>query len=139
MERMRRPHDFLVVLGEEELTVDPAAWRIGLESLFQVRLLEELLLDPQRHCNLERSKAARSIGEIGLQQALELDERLFEENDMVDAVEIDLCRIQTIADGLVGKARIMLLAAEALLLSRCDSAAVLDKSGRTVVVEGRDA
>ena len=101
----------LVVLGEEQLAVDPAARRRGLERLLQVRLLEQLLLDPERHRHAERAKAARRIGEIGLEQALELDERLLEEDDMVDAVEVDACRIQAIADGLCGKAGIMLLAA----------------------------
>ena len=58
---------------------------------------------------------------------------------MIDAVEIDLACLQTIADGMGWKARIVLLAGESFLLSRRDDAAILDEGSRTVMVEGGDA
>ena len=58
---------------------------------------------------------------------------------MIDPVEVDLAGLKTIADGLAGKARVVLLAGESLLLSGRDDAAVLDKGSRAVVVEGGNA
>ena len=58
---------------------------------------------------------------------------------MVDVVEIDLACLQTVADGMGRKARIVLLAGEALLLSRRDDVAILDKGSRAVMIEGGDA
>ena len=86
------------MLGKQELTGNLAAGSEGGERLLQVRLLEELLLDPNRQCHPERGKTARSVGEIGLQQALELDQRLFEKDHVIDIVEGDLAGLQAIAD-----------------------------------------
>ena len=47
-------------------------------------LLEQLLANPQRHRHREAAIAARRKGEIGLEQALELQKRLFVEDDGVD-------------------------------------------------------
>ena len=91
------------------------------------------------HRHSERLETAWCVGEIGLQQTFEFDQRLLEEDDMVDAVEIDLARVQTVADGMGRKARIVLLAGEAFLLSRRNNVAILDKGSRTVMVEGGDA
>ena len=116
----------LVMLGEEKLAVDLAAGRIGLQRLFQVGLLKQLVLDPKGDGHAERLEAARRIGKVGLQQALEFDERLFKEDNVVDAIQINLACVQTVLNGLAGKARVMLLAAKALLLSGRDDGAVLN-------------
>jgi hypothetical protein len=58
---------------------------------------------------------------------------------MVDVVEIDFTRLQTVADGMGGKGRIVLLAGESFLLSRRNDVPILDEGSRTVMVEGGDA
>ena len=128
----------LVVLGEEELAIDPAASRESSKRLFQLRLLKEPFLDPKWDRHSERLETVWRVREVGLQQALELDEGLFEEHDAIDAVEIDLGRVQTVADGMGWKARIVLLAGEAFLLSRRDEATILHEGSSTVMVKCRD-
>jgi hypothetical protein len=58
---------------------------------------------------------------------------------MVDLVEIDFARVQTVSDCMGRETRVVLLASESLLLSRRDDAAVLNEGGGTIVVEGGDA
>ena len=58
---------------------------------------------------------------------------------MVDVVEIDIARLQTVADGMGRESRIVLSAGESLFLSRRDDVAILDEGSRSVVVEGGDA
>jgi len=58
---------------------------------------------------------------------------------VIDAIEINLVRLQKILNRLAWKARVMLLAAEALFLNRRKCAAVVNKGRRAIVVEGRRA
>ncbi len=77
--------------------------------------------------------------EIGFEQALELQERLVVEDDVVDVVELDAgLRRGNTAIALCGKAGIVLLAREALLLRGRDDLAVLDQRRGAVVIEGRN-
>ena len=79
----------LVVLREKELAVDRAVCRERSEGFLELRLLEQLLLDPKRNCPSEGMETMRRVGEVGFQETLELDKGLLEENDMIDRVEID--------------------------------------------------
>jgi hypothetical protein len=45
---------------------------------------------------------------------------------VIDVVKIDLSRVQTVANGMGWKARIVLLAGKSFLLSRRNNAAILD-------------
>jgi hypothetical protein len=58
---------------------------------------------------------------------------------VVDLVEPDASLGETVGDGVAGKAGVVPLAAEPLLLGRGDDPPVLDEGSGTVVVEGRDA
>ena len=62
----------------------------GFSAFEQSAFLKQLFLDPERHRHPERLEPAWRVGEIGLHQPLEFDQRLLEEDDMVDAVEIDV-------------------------------------------------
>src|SRR6185503_14504901 len=68
----------------------------------------------------------------------ELQERLVVEGDVIDVGEPDAALRQAVADGILRKARVVLLAREALLLRGGDDAAVLQQSGGAVVIVGRD-
>jgi hypothetical protein len=129
----------LVVLGKQELCTDLAARRELRQRLLQVLLLEQLLLDPQWDRPAEGGKAARRVGKVGLEQPLELDQRLLEEHDVVDLIEVDLARRKAVADRLGRKAGVMALACEAFLLGGRNHAAVLDEGRRAVVIKGREA
>lgn len=129
----------LVMLGEQKFAVDLATRCKCFEQLFQIRLLKKLFLYPNWNRHSERLETTWRVREVGLQQALEFDEGLFKKHDVIDAVEIDLGRVQTVADGMGWKGRIMLLARKAFLLSRGNNLAIFDKGSGTVVVEGREA
>ena len=66
----------------------------------------------------------RRIGEVGLEQPLELDERLVVEDDVVDVVERDLAFAQAILDRVGREVGVVLLAREALFLRGRDDLAV---------------
>ena len=128
----------LVVFAEQQPLL-PVEVRLPLLHLVaQQRLLEQLLLQPQRHGHAERIEAARRVGEVGLEQAFELQERLVVEGDVVDVGELDARRIEAVLHGVLGKARIVLLAGEALLLRRTDQMPILDQRRGAVVIEGGD-
>ena len=58
---------------------------------------------------------------------------------MVDLLRLQPALLQAVAQGIRGKALVMLLAREALLLGGCDDASVLYQRRSAVVVVGRDA
>src|SRR4029450_5309473 len=84
-------------------------------------------------------EAARCVGEIGLEQALELQERLVVEGDVVDVLKLDVGLVEAVLHGVLREARIVLLAREALLLRGADEMAVLDQRGGAVMIESRYA
>src|SRR5262249_34184454 len=97
------------------------------------------LLDPHGNSDAEGAKAPRRGGEIGLEQPLEFDERLFKEAHVVDAVEVATARLEAIADGIRREGGVVFLAREALLLGCSEDAPVLDQRRGAVVIEGRYA
>ncbi len=112
--------------GDAQLLEDQAAY-------------PELLLHPGQHGLAEDLHAAREGREGREQQALELDEGLLVEHHVVDLLDRDARLAQAEGDGLLGVARVVLAAGEALLLGRRDDHAVLDQRRRAVVVVEREA
>jgi len=98
-------------------------------------LLEQLLLDPQRHRAAERRETLRRKRGIGFQQPLELHERLLVEGDEVDILQADPADVETGGNRMLWHARIVLLPAETLFLHGGDDAAVLDQRRGAVVIE----
>ena len=120
-----------------EFTRNPG--REAFHLLLQQALLKQLLLEPERHRHLERAEATGRIGEVGLDQPLELQEGFVIEHDVIDFVQAAPRLGQAIVDGPAGKAGIVLLTGEALFLRRRDDAAVIEQRGRAVVIERRNA
>ena len=77
----------LVMLREEQPFFPIAIARKLPQLVAQKLLLEQLLAQPQRDRHAEGFEAGRREREIGLQQALELEERLVVEHDVVDVVQ----------------------------------------------------
>src|SRR5712691_25302 len=127
-----------VMLGEQQLVLPVEAGRPGLQPLGQQVLLEQFPLEPQRQSHAERGEPARREGEIGLEQPFELYKRLLVENDVVEVIERQASLVETIGDGILGIARILLFAGKALLLRGRDDMAVLDQRRRTVMVKRRN-
>ena len=125
-----------MVLGKQQARA-PVHSRGDLFQLgAQQILLKQLFLDPDRHGPLEGAQAPRREGHVGFKQALELEEGLVVEGDVVDVLEFEAGFGQTIGDCVRGKALVVLSAREALLLRGRDDPAVDDEGGGAVVIEG---
>src|SRR6516165_8073913 len=128
-----------MVLGEQEAALPIEVGRELLQFAADEVLLEQLLAKPDRDCHRERAIAFRRECNISLEQPLELQKWLLVEHDIVNLVEPDRAFREAIADRMHGKASVVLLAREALLLRCRHDAAVDEKRGGAVVVEGGDA
>ena len=128
-----------MVLGKEETPLPVVGGGVGLELLLQQGLLEQLLPEPQRNGHGEGSEPAGGEGQVGLQEALELEEGLVIEDDVVHLSEAASARLKAILDRMAGEARVVLLSREAFFLGCRHDAPVLNERCRAVVVESRDA
>jgi hypothetical protein len=97
-------------------------------------LLKQLFAEPERHGFHERRKSARRESKIGFQQPLELEEWLVVKHHVVDVAQSGAGRFQAIANRLMRKAFVELLAREAFLMGRGDDFAVADESGGAIMV-----
>ena len=98
-----------------------------------------LLAQPDRQRGTERAHAPRREGLIGLDQSLELEQRLVVKYDLVDFVELDAASLKTIGQRLAWKFGVILLAGKALFLRCGHDRAIDDQRRGAVVVEGRDS
>ncbi len=113
----------LVVIGEDERRAQARA-----DAVADERRQPRFLLEPDRHRHLEALEPGRREGQIGLEQALELADRLLVEHDVVEIGGRLTGALQTEADRVGGKVRVVLLAGEPFLLRRGDDLAVDDES-----------
>jgi hypothetical protein len=113
----------------------------GFERLGDARRDPELLLEPERHRLDEGGEAARRHRQVGLEDAVELEQRLVVEDDPVQAATVaaDPPRLQAVAHRAGRETGVVLEPRETLLLRRRDDAAVLDQAGGRVVVVAGDA
>ena len=87
----------------------------------------------------ELPEPARREGEVGFQQAVELQERLLVEPNGIEVFRCEPRLVEAIANGVRGERRVVLHAGEAFLLRRRHNLAVDHNRRRRVVVVGRDA
>src|SRR5581483_211384 len=78
-------------------------------------------------------------GDIGFDEAVELDERFLVEPDEVEVACREARLAQAVGDRVCRESRVVLPAREALLLRGGNDSAVLDKAGGAVVIVRRDA
>ena len=122
----------LVMLGVQQLAL------VSPQSRADLAVHEKLFLDPQRPRHPKRREPLRCHAEVGLQNALELEERLVVEADEVQLRRCDAADGEAVPGCLEGKRRVPLLAGEALLLRRRDDLAVPQQTRRAVVIERRE-
>jgi hypothetical protein len=77
--------------------------------------------------------------EIGLEQPFELRERLFVEDDRVEAVGGDRPFAEAVSNRVRREAGVVLDPGKPFLLRRCDDPTVEREAGGAVVIPGRDA
>jgi hypothetical protein len=111
-----------VVLGEKDGHVRP-------DFLFDAIGEEELLGKPDRHGGPERGQSLRSAGEIGLEQALELQERLVIERNGVQLVRPDPSNREARFHRILREFGVVLDAGEALFLGGGDDFPVPNQAG----------
>jgi hypothetical protein len=99
------------------------------------RLHPDLFLDPQRNGFEERTQPGRRVGQIAVKDAVELDERLLVERNVVEILQTDSAFAETVFDGEFGEVCVVLLPGEAFLLCGGDDLAVLNQTRRAVVIE----
>ncbi len=116
-----------------------AALVVARETPIQLARGVELLLQPQGQSHQEELEAARRVGDVGLEDAVELEERLVVEGDQVELAGGDPAFLQAVVDGVLREVEVVLLAREALFLGGRDDAPVLDEAGGAVVVESGDS
>src|SRR4029453_2596527 len=97
----------------------------------------ELVSQPQRHRHEVGPQSSRRGRGVGLEQAVELDERLLVETDQVQLAGLEVGFTQAVFDGARWEAGVVLLAGESLFLRRGNDAAVLYKTGGRIVVVRR--
>src|SRR5688500_20283408 len=96
-----------MVLGEEHPRgglVEPEGGEFPADEIF----LEQLLANPERHRHREAAIPAWREAEIGLDEALEFQERLFVEDDCVDSSRLCPGVLEAEADRVRGKPGVML-------------------------------
>src|SRR5262249_47591087 len=98
----------LVVLGEEEpFGVEPALAKARKLMLKEI-LLEQFLPQPEGDRHRERAEAPRRKGQVRLQQAIELDEWLVIERDVVHLVERDASVLEAVGRRVAREASVVL-------------------------------
>ena len=124
----------LVMLGKHEApAVSPA------ERLTHVAREVQLPFHPQRQRLAERLEPTRRVRQVGFEQALELEQRLVVERDVVEAVGAKTAALEAEGDRLFGKAVVVLPAGKTLFLGGGHDVAVHDQRGRRIVVERRNS
>jgi hypothetical protein len=127
----------LVVLGEEDLLGRSGA--ATLHGVLDLGRDPELLAQPERHRHHVRAQAAGDHRQVGLQDAVELEQRLVVEDHPVQRLAgRDAALREAVAHRVEREARVVLLAGEPLLLSGGDDAAVHHQAGGRVVVVTTD-
>ena len=99
----------------------------------------ELILEPKRHRQPKAAKARWRVSQVGLQQPVELRQRLVIKGNTIQVLRLESCLAQTICDGVCRKAGVMFPAGEPLLLSRGDDIAIHYQRRGAVMIESRYA
>ncbi len=124
----------LVVLGED----DPAPV-LTVELAANLSRQVELLPHPQRHRLEKGPEARRSKGEVGFEDALELEEGLVVEADVIQVPGLQACFMQTVGDGIGREGVVVLDAREAFFLRGGHDFAINNQRRSRVVVVGGDS
>lgn len=108
---------------------------LALERSLQV----QLFFEPYRQRGCKRPETLRGIRQIGLEQALELHERLVVEHDVAQIANSAARFRQALFDCGARETRVVLAAREALFLGRGDDLPIAQERCGAVVILGGDS
>src|SRR5210317_110976 len=128
----------LVMLGKQQLGHRRRSGHLA-QFLPQYGLEKQLLLQPYRHRRDERCEATRRLGEITLEQSLELDPRLVIEDHGVELIKRETAPLQAVANRAPGERRVVAQPAESFLLGRSANVAVDHQRRGAVMVISRQS
>src|SRR6266480_4685612 len=121
-----------MVFGEYDFTL--------VAKLLSDQLLHpDLFFDPKGNGFEKGSNARRGACQVGVQDAIEFDERLFVKCDKINLVNPDSPLAQAIFDRKFRKGGIVFFAAETLFLSGGDDPAVPHQTRGAVMVKRRNS
>ncbi len=121
-----------VVLAEENLAVEA-------QRLTDLAAHPQFLAEPALQCVDEGATGSRIRRGVAGHDALELEQRLLVEDDVIEVVRLEAARFEAVIRGLDGQSGVVLDAAETLFLGRCDQIAVAQQASARVVVEAGQA
>src|SRR5205807_42428 len=96
---------------------------------------EQFLFQPNRHGSDKADETARRESQVGLQEALEFDERLFVEGDEVELLGAQAGFLEAIRNCGVGKSGVVFPPAETLLLDGGHNLSIHHQSSCAIVIE----
>ena len=99
----------------------------------------QFLADPERQDLEERAEARRGVGEVRLEDPLELQQGFVVEGDVVEIAGRQSRLGEAVVDRVRREAVVVLLSAEAFLLRSGNDLPVDEQRRRGVVIERRDA
>src|SRR5207245_805361 len=123
----------LMVLGVKQLAL------VAVQPATEVAVHEELFRHPQGPRQAERAETLRGDAEVGLQDPLELEERLVVEPDVRQVRRPDPRCLEAVLHGVLWERRLAFPPSEALFLGSGDNLPVAQQAGGAVMVEGGDA
>src|ERR1700730_17670558 len=112
-----------MMLGENDFA-------LKVQLFLQLRLHPYFVFDPKRNRFQKRMNPARRLGEIRMQDAVELYEWLLIKSDVIEFRGCDAALAQAIVDGVAWESRVVLLSREPFLLSRRDDFTITHQASR---------
>jgi hypothetical protein len=119
------------VVLEEDVAAAVAAAQATIDLARRV----QLLLEPVGKAHQEHLEAGRPVGEVGLEQAVELEQRLVVERHQIEIGGAQSALAQAVLHGARGESGVVLLAGEPLLLGGGHELAVHQETRRAIVIE----
>ena len=119
----------LVVLEEDE-----APLVCAVQAVSKLTGCVELLLQPEWKPHQEELEARRGVGQVGLEDPFEFEQRLVVEDDEIELAPVDARFAKAVVDRLLGEAVVVLLAGKALFLGSRDNFSVAHERGGAVMI-----
>ena len=94
----------------------------------------QFVREPHRHGGDKGSETTGSVAQVGLKQALELDQRFIVKDEMGQIRAADFRFRHAVSDRVRRKTRVVLSATKAFLLCRSDYRPITNDAGRTIVI-----
>ena len=90
---------------------------------------------PKRYRHQKTSQTGWRIREIGMQNPIEFQERLFVERHVIELIDVEAAFTKAISHRVLRKTRVVLFACESFFLGRCNDFSFAHQACRAVVIK----